>query len=380
MDPRFDDLVGKPWTEIFQVVFFPDRVYHAQYLNATRSSRYRYNIHEVRGKADILVLKGEVLLDGLVLSNVLRIEYRASRLVETAREKHRLLGREVIANIELELPTGGTTTASHRMQYCPWIGAYQLELWQTLEPAAGKRHDFQVLDLMGHGGSIVREPAFAPALADCRILERVRLWFRETDVTWPSGFSLSDNQATWDNYFERNVQTPNTQAPNSANNTVTEKNYRVDFQRGWFVENVRAIAPVRYENGMMDADNAHARPGNIIEMRWVLQQEFGGTVVFFHEVTIPPGAVEGTHQHIGSEELYYVTEGHGIAYFGEQDDPTLQNRPLVERDVYGVGKKLCRQVDVVPGSVIFTKSGGIHGIENNGTQPLRFVAFLHHTS
>jgi hypothetical protein len=38
------------------------------------------------------------------------------------------------------------------------------------------------------------------------------------------------------------------------------------------------------------------------------------------------------------------------------------------------------QVPVAPGSVIFTKSGGMHGIENPGDVPLRFVAFLHHTS
>ncbi len=36
---------------------------------------------------------------------------------------------------------------------------------------------------------------------------------------------------------------------------------------------------------------------------------------------------------------------------------------------------------VKPGSVIFTKSGGIHGIRNpSPDKPLRFVAFLYHTS
>jgi len=28
--------------------------------------------------------------------------------------------------------------------------------------------------------------------------------------------------------------------------------------------------------------------------------------------------------------------------------------------------------------MIFTKSGGMHGIRNNGTAPLKFVAFLYH--
>ena len=31
-------------------------------------------------------------------------------------------------------------------------------------------------------------------------------------------------------------------------------------------------------------------------------------------------------------------------------------------------------------SVIYTKSGGIHGIENPNDQPLRFVAFLYHSA
>jgi oxalate decarboxylase/phosphoglucose isomerase-like protein (cupin superfamily) len=131
---------------------------------------------------------------------------------------------------------------------------------------------------------------------------------------------------------------------------------------------------------MMNDENPDRGPNNIVEMRWILQQEFGGTVVFFHEVTIPPGVVEGTHQHIGSEELYYVIEGHGIAYLGENDDPQLSNEPVVTRDIYGIGPKQCRELQVGPGSVIFTKSGGIHGIRNSGGAPLRFAAFLYHSA
>ena len=33
-----------------------------------------------------------------------------------------------------------------------------------------------------------------------------------------------------------------------------------------------------------------------------------------------------------------------------------------------------------PGSVIYTKSGGVHGIRNPGSEPLKFVAFLYHTT
>ena len=139
------------------------------------------------------------------------------------------------------------------------------------------------------------------------------------------------------------------------------------------------IQPVRYRNAMMDSSNPDAKDDNIIEMRWIVQRELGGSMVFFHEVTIPPGKVEGTHQHIGTEELYYITEGEGIAYMRVGDDPATDSFPTVERQVMGLGLKDFKELPVKPGSVIYTKSGGMHGIRNNGTMPLRFVAFLYHT-
>ena len=69
------------------------------------------------------------------------------------------------------------------------------------------------------------------------------------------------------------------------------------------------------------------RDDNILEMRWLLQDEFSSSMVFFHEVAIPPGVVEGTHQHIGSEELYFVYEGEGLAYMGATDHPDLRAIP-----------------------------------------------------
>jgi mannose-6-phosphate isomerase-like protein (cupin superfamily) len=100
---------------------------------------------------------------------------------------------------------------------------------------------------------------------------------------------------------------------------------------------------------------------------------------------LPPGAVEGTHQHIGSEELYYFIEGEGVAYLGDGDDPMVDKAyPLVEPmpDIYGLGPKPCRQVPVRPGITLFTKSGGIHGVRNpaGNTGPLKFVAFGYHSS
>lgn len=383
MDPRFNDIAADPRNSIFEVVFFPDRVYHAQYLNATRSSRYRYVVQEVRGKSDSNLLKGFVFIDGLQICNFLRIETRGGRLAEVVREKGRFMGPDIMANVGLTTTDGKRVDAQVRLHFCPWIHAFQVELWQTLDAPAGKHHDYQVVDMMGYRGPITKVPAFADALANLGALKRIDLAFRENDVSYPSRTAIPDSDAAWDNYYQRNVQVPNTQEPSSGQNTVRQDGYGVDFQRGWFIKKVRDIAPVRYRNGMMEGDNPQASDANIIEMRWVLQQEFGGTVVFFHEVTIPPHTIEGTHQHIGSEELYYVFEGRGIAYMGADDDPALAQDasiPVVERKIFGLDSKPCKKLDVAPGSVIYTKSGGVHGIENPYAEPLRFVAFLYHST
>lgn len=381
MDSRFDALATDPWAQVFQVVFFPDRIYHAQYLNATRSSRYRYNVQEVRGKADINALKGEVYFDGERLCNFLRIEYRAARLVEVMREKTRFLSYSVVMDITVEPERDNQAHAQVFLDFCPWIDAYQVELWETLEPPHGKRHDYQVLSMMGHKGAITVVPQFEEVLAKIGDLQRINLFFSENPVEKPTGRTIPNDKRAVDDFFRRNVQVPNTTDPSNFQNNKEERSYGVNFQRGWFFENVSNVNPVRYRNAMMnEGKTTPAGDDNIVEMRWILQQEFGGSVVFFHEVTVPPNVVEGTHQHIGSEELYYVVEGKGFAYLGEDDDPQLANAPLEERDIYGIGPKNCRKVEVGPGSVIFTKSGGIHGIENSGATPLKFVAFLYHSA
>lgn len=379
MDPAFNTIQTNPWNEIFKVVFFPDRIYHAQYLNATRSDRYRYNVQEVRSYFDINVIKGEVYLDGQFLSNFLRIEYRASRLVEQAREKRRFLKDQLIAWVKL-MPDDMTKMAESRVKlhYCPWVDAFQVEIWETLEPPGNSFHDFQVLDQMGRDCPITRVRAFNPALQEIKSLRQLELAFRENDRDLPTGYAINDNDTVWDNGYLRSHQEPRTSSPSSPNNTILDQNYLINFQRGWYLQ-TPDIQPVRYRNAMMDSDNQELEDDNIIEMRWVVQRELGGPMIFFHEVTIPPGKVEGNHQHIGTEELYYITEGEGIAYLRVGDDPATDSFPTVERQVMGLGFRDFKELPVKPGSVIYTKSGGMHGIRNNGTIPLKFVAFLYHT-
>lgn len=381
MDARFDtqfsDRFTNPDFETFKVVFYPDRIYHAAYLNATRSPRYRYNVHEVRNALDIAVLRGQVYMDGVFLCNFLRIEYRAGRLVELARVSNRFLGDYITGWIRLLPAQLPPQEAQVKLTYDQWVDAYQVEMWETLEPPLGKKHDFMVLDMMGRDGTIVKVKQFGDALRDLSGFKRMEVAFRENDRDLPFGYLIGDPK--WDNDFLRTHQAPNTQDPSSPQNTVDDRNYLLDFQRGWFLQ-ANDLQPVRYRNALMTEANPDYRDNNIVEMRWIVQRELGSSVVFFHHVTIPPGAVEGTHRHIGTEELYYIVEGRGIAYMADGDDPNNDKYPLTDREIYMLGPLKCRELPVQPGNVIYTKSGGVHGIRNTGTEPLKFVAFLYHTS
>jgi mannose-6-phosphate isomerase-like protein (cupin superfamily) len=381
MDPRFDEIQQRPENEIFRVVFYPDRIYHAQYLNATRSSRYRYVVHEVRAKQDITVLKGHVFLDGRLLTPFVRLEHRSGRLVEASRQATppRLAEDEMIAWLRLSLGSGQSAEGRVKLHLCRWTDSHQVEIWRTLEPPDGVHHDASVLDMMGKDGAITRVRDFSPLLADLASIRRVEVAFRENDRRIVTGERISEEEARWDNNHLSSHQEPRSPAPSAVENTVLDRNYLLDFQRGWLVR-ATEVAPVRYRDAMMDPENPARGADNVVDMRWLLQRELGGPVVFFHEVTVSPGVVEGTHQHIGSEEVYYVVSGAGTAYMGEHDDPRLTGFPVVEQHVYGLGVRRCRSVPVGPGDVIFTKSGGVHGIRCEGEKPLVFVAFLYHSA
>jgi mannose-6-phosphate isomerase-like protein (cupin superfamily) len=378
MDSRFNQIFDTPDNTVFNIVFYPDRVYHDRSLAATRCDRYRYTVDEVRNVLDIGVMKGHVYLDGVSYTNMMRIEYRGGRLIEGIREQNRYLKDEVMCWVTLfpDDPAKATQDTV-RLHYDPRIGAYYVEIWQTLEPPPGSWHDFRVLNLMGHDNAITSAPAFLPALADLTALKRVDLAFRENDVQIPRGYHIGLDDIVWDNDYLRSHQVPNTANPSDDANTISDKNYELTFQRDFLLD-ANDVHPVRYRNPMMDSDNPDAAQSNIIEMRWLFQRELGSSLVFFHEVTVPPGAVEGTHQHIGTEELYYVVSGTGLAYVGE-DTPGTESFRTVPRSIYGLDPQPCKEVPVSAGKVIFTKSGGIHGIRNPGTEPLKFVAFLYHT-
>ena len=397
MDPRLITVAEDPANTIFAVVFFPDRIYHQEYLNATRSPRYRYNVQEVRGYHEVLCLKGAVFLDGASYCNFIRIEYRGTRLTEQVRTKNRLLRDNCSAWIRLTDKGGKQAeTPGDRLltlHWDDWVNAYQAEIWDRLEPPDTIRHDTSVLSMMGRDGQITRLPQFVPMLADVASVAKVELAFREPARMYPSDAPIAPDDFAWDNNYGRTHQAPvRAQQPSANENTVPDLNYLLDFQRGWF-KHASDVTPVLYRNAMMlgrpdgTYTNPDADPNNIIAMRWLFQRELGGSMIFFHEVTIPPGKVEGNHQHVGSEELYYIIEGEGIAYLRVGDDPTLGDESdtryrSVPREVFGLGTQMFKELPVKAGSMIFTKSGGMHGIRNppTSTQNLKFVAFLYHSA
>jgi hypothetical protein len=397
MDSRLQRVAEDPANQIFAVVFFPDRIYHEAYLNATRSPRYRYNVQEVRGYYEVTCLKGQVFLDGGFLSNFVRFEYRGGRLTEMVRAKNRFLRNSCAAWVRLSDFAGNQveTSAAHplTLHYDDWINAYQVEIWETLEPPGSINHAAAVLAMMGRDGEITRIPQFAPMLVDVKSIGKVELAFREMGRYYPFGSATPQNELAWDNNVGRTHQAPTkADEPSAPENTVSDLNYLLDFQRGWYKQ-ASDVVPVLYRNAMMlgrpdgSYTNPDARPDNIIAMRWLFQRELGGSMIFFHEVTIPPGKVEGNHQHIGSEELYYIVEGEGIAYLRVGDDPTVGDEndtryKTVEREVFGLGTRKFKELPVKPGSMIYTKSGGMHGIRNppESMQPLKFVAFLYHSA
>ena len=128
----------------------------------------------------------------------------------------------------------------------------------------------------------------------------------------------------------------------------------------------------------MDGDNPENDSDNKIKMRWLLQRELGGNLIYFHEVEVPPGKVEGTHQHLGSEELYYFYSGKGEVYMAVDDDPKTEIFAEISRPVFQLDDHNCKVLPASPGIVVYTKSGGIHGIKNTGNKPLKFVAFGYH--
>jgi mannose-6-phosphate isomerase-like protein (cupin superfamily) len=81
-------------------------------------------------------------------------------------------------------------------------------------------------------------------------------------------------------------------------------------------------------------------------------QDFSTPLAAFNVVTLDPGVSVGFHKHEGSEEVYWVLQGRGLA----QDDD--------------------REVEMNPGDALLTQDQHAHSIANPGPGPLRLLTVL----
>jgi len=84
----------------------------------------------------------------------------------------------------------------------------------------------------------------------------------------------------------------------------------------------------------------------------ILTKELGDKCALYARVTVPPGVSVPYHQHVGNGESYFFLAGTGRY---------IENG--VERTVKA-------------GDSTWTPSGSSHGIENDGTEDLVFMALI----
>lgn len=81
-------------------------------------------------------------------------------------------------------------------------------------------------------------------------------------------------------------------------------------------------------------------------------QEFSTPLCAFNILTLEPGNSVGYHQHVDSEEVYWILEGKGQA---RDDQETME---------------------LVPGDALLTNDKHFHSIENTGTVPLKILTVM----
>lgn len=92
--------------------------------------------------------------------------------------------------------------------------------------------------------------------------------------------------------------------------------------------------------------------GDVIIEPLLNDEQLNGKCGLYAKVTIKPGNALAYHQHIGESETYYILSGEGIY----NDNGT--------------------EIKVVSGDVTYTADGQSHGLKNNGTEDLVFMALI----
>ena len=94
---------------------------------------------------------------------------------------------------------------------------------------------------------------------------------------------------------------------------------------------------------------AHDGEGSIGFVRLSEAFPLRGDWIFVDFASVPPGATVGLHQHAADEELYVVVRGSGVATTNGVDEA------------------------IAPGSILVNPPHAVHGIRNDGAEPLEFV-------
>ena len=90
-----------------------------------------------------------------------------------------------------------------------------------------------------------------------------------------------------------------------------------------------------------------------VHMTHIMEKEdLLGNCRLFAILKLDPGSSLGYHAHEGEEEVYYILKGQGVV----NDNGAVRT--------------------VNPGDAVYTGNGGSHSIENQGSEPLEFVAVV----
>ena len=104
---------------------------------------------------------------------------------------------------------------------------------------------------------------------------------------------------------------------------------------------------VHLDDLALEEVTAHEGEGRILFQRVFREDAFRGPWNFVDYAVLPPGTSIGLHGHGGNEELYLVLEGRGTMRLDGETFP------------------------VRAGSVILNRPGGVHGLSNDGPDPMK---------
>lgn len=92
--------------------------------------------------------------------------------------------------------------------------------------------------------------------------------------------------------------------------------------------------------------------GSVELMHVFKTEEMTGKARLFAKITLNPGCSIGMHEHDKEEEICYVISGKGI----------INDNGII--------------TELNPGDASITGNGASHSIENNGSEPLVFIAVV----